>query len=123
MAAATLGEQLYKVRRLQGKSLKAVAEPSGISAAYLQKLERGEVKGPSPHVLHSISTALEIPYERLMELAGYIVPKADEDKVKPGSVLAYALSAEDITEEEAEELAKYLSWYRSQRPRPRRRKS
>ena len=43
-----------------------------------------------------------------MELAGYVVPVADKKKVKPGSVLAYALSSEDISEEEAEALARYL---------------
>ncbi len=114
MAAASLGAQLHEVRRLKEKSLKAVAEPAGISAAYLQKLERDEVKRPSPHVLHALAEVLGVPYMTLMEAAGYVVPVADEKKVKPGSVLAHALSSENITDEEAEALARYLRWYRNE---------
>jgi len=51
---------------------------------------------------------------KLMEAAGYIVPTADEKKVKPGSVLAHALSSEDVTDEEVEALARYLRWYRNE---------
>jgi HTH-type transcriptional regulator, competence development regulator len=114
VAAASLGTQLHEVRKLKNLSLKAAADPAGISAAYLQKLERDEVKQPSPHVLYGLAGALGVPYEKLMELAGYVVPAADREKVKPGSVLAYALSGEDLTEDEAEELARYLRWYRNE---------
>lgn len=109
-----MGAQLHEVRKLKNLSLKAAAEPAGISAAYLQKLERDEVKRPSPHVLYALAEVLDVPYGRLMELAGYVVPAADEAKVKPGSVLAYALSGQDITDEEAEVLARYLRWYRDE---------
>ena len=114
MAATSLGAQLHEVRRLKDLSLKGVSEPAGISAAYLQKLERNEVKRPSPHVLHALAEVLEVPYVALMEAAGYVVPVADQKKVKPGSVLAHALSSEDVTEEEAEVLARYLRWYRNE---------
>ena len=114
MAAASLGAQLHEVRRLKEKSLKAVADPAGISAAYLQKLERDEVKRPSPHVLYALAEVLDVPYMTLMEAAGYVVPVADQKKVKPGSVLAHALSSENVTDEEAEALARYLRWYRNE---------
>jgi transcriptional regulator with XRE-family HTH domain len=114
VAAASLGAQLHEVRKLKELSLKAVAEPAGISPAYLQKLERNEVKRPSPHVLHGLAEVLEVPYMGLMEAAGYVVPTADAKKVKPGSVLAHAFSSEEISEEEAEVLARYLRWYRNE---------
>lgn len=123
MAAASLGAQLHEVRRFKSLSLKAVAEPASISAAYLQKLERDEVKRPSPHVLHALADVLEVPYVTLMELAGYVVPAADEKKVKPGSVLAHALSSEDISDDEAEALARYLRWYRNEQAHTQGRKS
>lgn len=104
-----LGVRLREVREMRRMSLKSAAEPAGISPAYLQKLERGDVKAPSPHVLHRLSGALEIPYATLMELAGYIVPTGDQPQ---GSLLAYALSSEELTEDEAESLARYLAWYR-----------
>jgi transcriptional regulator with XRE-family HTH domain len=67
-----LGEELRKARDIQGLSLEAVAGPARISATYLHKLERGVVDNPSPRVLARIAVALEIPYLRLMELAGYL---------------------------------------------------
>lgn len=114
--ADPLGKQLAQVRRLRGLSLKATAEPAGISAAYLQKLERSEVQKPSPNILHRLAGVLEIPYSDLMELAGYVVPRSDFEPDAPGvNMLAHALSGENITEDEAAALAEYLAFYRSQR--------
>ena len=115
MAEKALGEKLQGVRHVRGLSLKATSDPAGISPAYLQKLERGQVKSPSPRVLLGLSEVLDVPYTTLMQLAGYIVPNGDKEKVKPGNVLAYALSSEDITEEEASELARYLAFIREDR--------
>ncbi len=117
MAAGSLGAQLHEVRRLKGLSLKAAAEPAGISAAYLQKLERDEVKRPSPHVLYALSEVLNVPYETLMELAGYVVPAAGKNEVIATSALSHALSSEDLSEDEAEVLARYLRWYRDEKAR------
>jgi transcriptional regulator with XRE-family HTH domain len=115
MVQSGIGAQLQRVRRLRGLSLKAVAEPADISPAYLQKLERGLVKSPSPHVLYALANVLDVPYATLMKLAGYIVPEGDKEKVKPGNVLAYALSSEDLTEDEVDALARYLAFYREER--------
>jgi transcriptional regulator with XRE-family HTH domain len=67
-----LGEALRDGREERGLSLAAAAQPARISAAYLHKLERGLVDNPSPRVLARIACALEMPYLRLMELAGYL---------------------------------------------------
>jgi transcriptional regulator with XRE-family HTH domain len=115
LAENSLGPQLQRIRKVRGLSLKGAAEPAGISAAYLQKLERGKVQSPSPHVLHGLAGVLDIPYARLMKLAGYIVPDGDREKVKPGNVLAYALSSEDLTDEEIAALTDYLAWFRHDR--------
>lgn len=69
-------------------SLKAVAEPAGISPAYLVKLERGDVKCPSPHVLHRLAQSLGADYLELMRRAGYVVP----DTTRTGGTPAHALS-------------------------------
>lgn len=110
--AKRLGDTMRSVRELKGKSLKAVAEPADISAAYLLKLEKGQVSAPSPHVLHRLAQQLEIQYLDLMRLAGYIVP--DSDGVRVGA-LAHALSSEDLTDEEARAVAAFL---RTLRDRP-----
>jgi transcriptional regulator with XRE-family HTH domain len=113
MPQSRLGLRLREVREMKKLSLKAVAEPAGISATYLQKLERDEVKAPSPHILFALSEVLKIPYSNLMELAGYVIPASGERT--EGSLLAYALSSEELTDDEAEALARYLSWYRHEK--------
>lgn len=116
-----LGKELQGVREVKGLSLKAVAEPADISPAYLQKLERGEVKNPSPHVLHGLSNALGIDYVDLMKLAGYVVPDngAQSEREYRGSVLAQALSSEGLTNEEERQVADFLAYLRHRRHRER----
>lgn len=118
MATKELGAKLKAVRELKGVSLAAVAEPAKMSATYLQKLERGEVDSPSPHRLYGLAQVLGVDYADLMALAGYVVPRPDETpSVARGSLLAQALSADDVSEEELAELAEYLAFKRQQRAR------
>jgi transcriptional regulator with XRE-family HTH domain len=108
--AKRLGETLRTVRELAGKSLKAVAEPADISPAYLQKLEKGLVTTPSPHVLHRLADQLGVEYLDLMRLAGYVVPETSGV-----GVISQALSSQGLTEEEERAVAAYLQIFRSQR--------
>lgn len=117
MAAKELGAELKAVRDVKGLSLAAVAEPAEMSATYLQKLERGGVESPSPHRLHRLAEVLDVSYTKLMELAGYIVP-TDDDSRPNNSLLAQALSADDLTHEELADLAEYLA-FRRQRAKQR----
>src|SRR5207244_2383127 len=100
-----------QLRVLRGESLNGVARAAEISAAYLQKLERNEVKEPSPHILLRLSKALRVPYEELMKLYGY-VHGSRAMKKSDVSVLAQALNSENLTDEELKALARYLEWYR-----------
>lgn len=88
IAEMPLGPRLLHLRKLKGRSLKSVAEAAGISTAYLQKLERDEVKAPSPHVLRALGGALDCRYSELMELAGYVLPETDkaDEEGKPEGV-------------------------------------
>lgn len=108
--AKKLGTTLKAVRDMLGRSLKAVAEPAGISVAYLVKLEKGEVTTPSPHVLHRLAEALGVEYVELMRLAGYVVPEVDGPR---SNALAQALSSQDLTEEEGRAVAAFLELLRS----------
>ena len=67
-----LGKALNQARESGRQSLDGVARPAKISATYLQKLERGQVKSPSPRVLARLAGVLGMPYLRLMQLAGYL---------------------------------------------------
>lgn len=110
---SSLGDQLREVRQIRGLSLKAAAEPAAISIAYLQKLEGGDVKQPSPKVLHRLGQVLDIPYATLMELAGYVVP--ERDSVLAANTFDHALSSSDLTEDERKAVAAYIALLRQQR--------
>jgi transcriptional regulator with XRE-family HTH domain len=131
--ARTLGNELKKVRQLRGLSLNAVARPAGLSAAYLQKLERGNVESPSPHRLHKLAEVLDLEYVDLFRLAGYPVPGAGEETVNAAedggfaqtdlasgdaSLLRKAFQSEEqVSDEELEQLAHYLAFLRQERER------
>jgi transcriptional regulator with XRE-family HTH domain len=111
----TLGERLRRVRTMRGLSLREAAERARISPAYLQKLERGQVQSPSPNHLYKLAKELKVSYSDLMKLAGYVVPRGSSQRTAlGGGMLAHALSSEELTEQEADALANYLAWYRSE---------
>ena len=109
-----LAEQLESIRHLRGQSHKTVAGRAGISRAYLHKLERGEVRHPSPPVLAGLATALTVEYDQLMELAGYVTGDVGGlARRRPNPwVLVTPAGTDALTEEEAHELVEYLAWRR-----------
>jgi len=109
---AELGALLADLRTAKGLSLREVEEATGkaVSNAYLSQLENGRIKKPSPHVLHSLAKVYAVPYEALMEKAGYLLP-ADDESGRRKRLAAFAI--DDLTAEEEEELLKYLAFLRS----------
>jgi transcriptional regulator with XRE-family HTH domain len=114
ISPSLLGARLREVRELRGLSLRGAAEPAGISAAYLQKLERGAVESPSPHALHGLAEVLDTPYNDLMGLAGYVVPEASGSALTP-MLIAGERSSEPLDEQEARALKEYLAFLRHRR--------
>lgn len=108
--AKDLGTTLKAVRDMLDKSLKAIADQADISAAYLVKLEKGEVAAPSPHVLHRLSEALGVEYLELMRLAGYVVPEPEGSRA---NALLQALSSKGMTDDETRAVAAFLEIYRN----------
>ena len=104
-----LGKELSKARKKKGVSLKTVAGSSKISAAYLHKLEKGVINAPSPRVLARICLALELPYIRLMELAGYFdekeLAKAQKRELSPKP---HPLAGQQLTPEEWREVGAFI---------------
>jgi len=90
-----------------------VAGEAGISTAYLQKLETGDVQNPSPNVLHAIAQVLDVSYSTLMELAGYVVPGSED----AGSVdtFDHALASADLTDAERRAVAAFIAHLRETR--------
>lgn len=110
-----LGEVLRSRREQRDEKLADTARHAKISTAYLSKLENDEVQQPSPHILHRLAMALDVPYADLMVLAGYVAASDGTQQAQ----LSAAMFA-DVTDDERAELLAYLRWYRSrQRERAR----
>jgi transcriptional regulator with XRE-family HTH domain len=68
LTASSFGSRLREARVRQGLTLKDVATASDISIAYLSDLERGKLVNPTLDTLRSITTALRVPLEQLLEV-------------------------------------------------------
>jgi transcriptional regulator with XRE-family HTH domain len=106
-----LGAVLADLRMAKGLSLRQVEEATdkAVSNAYLSQLENGKIKKPSPNVLHNLADVYAVPYEALMEKAGYLLPP-ENGEGRRKRLAAFAI--DDLTAEEEEELLKYLAFLR-----------
>jgi transcriptional regulator with XRE-family HTH domain len=111
-----LGSLWADLRVAKGLSLRQVEEATGnaVSNAYLSQLEKGKIQKPSPNVLHSLAAVYAVPYEALMEKAGYLLPSEGNKGGRRRRLAAFAI--DDLTAEEEEELLKYLAFLRSRKP-------
>ncbi len=115
-----LGEYLASLRLSKRMSLREVedATEKAVSNAYLSQLENGRIGKPSPNILHALATTYGVPYESLMQKAGYIVDKTATPKgARHGRVATFA--NDDLTPAEEEELRRYLGYLRSFKGKPR----
>lgn len=110
-----LGPFIKKARQDHRLTLRDVEEATGkeVSNAYLSQLESGKITKPSPHILHALSSALGVPYETLMERAGYIAPTPSAMKSKSSTVTSLTIG--NLSEDEETALLDYLTYIRSKR--------
>lgn len=118
----SLANVLRRIRGVSGASLRDVERKTGISNAYLSQLESGAASRPAPQMLHELAAFYGIPYESLMEAAGYL------EAVKVGGgfgtprrkrvgALEAALMSAKLTEEEQARVAEFIEFVRSKRER------
>ena len=112
-----LGGLLASLRAAKRLSLRQVEEATDqtVSNAYLSQLETGKIRRPSPHVFNRLAAVYAVPYEMLMEKAGYLPPSEGSGgrRKRPR-----AFAVDDLTAEEEEELLEYLAFLRSRNPAP-----
>lgn len=115
----SLGDALRVIRNARGLTLREVEEVTTISNAYLSQLETGKIDKPNPNFLYRLAQTYAVPYQMLMERAGYIHQLSESESSKkgrprslPGAALA---TVEDLTDDEASELMNYLAFLRSRR--------
>jgi transcriptional regulator with XRE-family HTH domain len=106
-----LGPCLKRSRKERGLTLRAVEEKTGVSNAYLSQLENQRINNPSPQILNRLADCYDISYDRLMELAGYPVPK----KQIHGLAFRRESGFDDLTREEKENVTEYIQFLRSRR--------
>ena len=109
--AASLGAFLSDVRSAKKMTLREVEEATdgGVSNAYLSQLENGRIAKPSPNILYQLAEVYAVPYDKLMEKAGYLAASRD-DSQKHGRVATFA--DENLTTEEEDALLSYLAFLR-----------
>jgi transcriptional regulator with XRE-family HTH domain len=107
-----LGTVLADLRKAKGLSLREVQDATNgaVSNAYLSQLEHQKIKKPSPNVLRSLAEVYGVPYETLMEKAGYLMPDTGAQDGRRRRLAVFAI--DDLTAEEEEELLKYLAFLR-----------
>ena len=125
-----LASELKQLREIRGYSLRQVEKATGVSNAYLCQLERGDAAKPSPDKLARLSKFYDVPYEQLMELAGYlgahvgasaeqntrpVLISATRSKTTKTSVLKDALMSTDLNEDELRLVAEYVAFIKARR--------
>jgi transcriptional regulator with XRE-family HTH domain len=122
---AALGPYLAAIRGVRRMTLRGVEEATGgeVSNAYLSQLENNRITRPSPNVLHALARVLVIPYETLMEKAGYLAPATAELDIlrsvsPPKQAKATIFATENLTPDEEAALLEYLSFLRSRKSGP-----
>lgn len=112
-----LGEYLANIRTTTRMSLREVEQAANgvVSNAYLSQLEHGRISKPSPNILHCLAQVYGIPYDTLMEKAGYIASTNSDPAThrRHGRVPTFA--KQDLTKEEEEALLEYLAFLRSKK--------
>ncbi|MFQ7244156.1 MAG: helix-turn-helix domain-containing protein [[Eubacterium] siraeum] len=106
-----LGDHIKRIRTEKGLSIRNVAESANISHTEVKRIEDGIRKQPSPQVLRSLAVALNVPYEELMETAGYIDGVTDVG----GTVASGISGAEDLSQEELAQVNEYIKLLKSKR--------
>lgn len=65
------GKYLKTKRKEKNLSMNKLAVLTGVTAMYISQLESGKRENPSIEVLKKLTISLEVPYENLLEAAGY----------------------------------------------------
>lgn len=119
----SLGEFLGHIRGIKKLTLRDVEEATSkeVSNAYLSQLETGKISQPRPNILHSLAGVYGVPYEVLMEKAGYLSASSTATELRGAGPVrggrAALFAKEALTQEEEEKLLEYLAFLRWRRNR------
>lgn len=88
------GRYLKEKRLKKGYTINQLALYSGMSSAQLSRIENGKRGVPKAENIQKIASALSVPHEEMMEVAGYLEAKQENGEDNWNSVLP-ELTAKD----------------------------
>lgn len=123
----TIGEYVSYIRQTREYTLKDVVEfvrtaiknkgldpQCSLSRGYLSNLETGKHFQPSPFKLKALAFVYKIPYESLLQKAGYWEAKVN--KLKQDTTLTLMLKeVDDMTNAEIQSVMDYIDFVKSRR--------
>ncbi|MCC7144493.1 MAG: helix-turn-helix domain-containing protein [Candidatus Eisenbacteria bacterium] len=112
-----LGGFLASLRATRKLTLRQVEEATKVSNAYISQLETGRITKPSPLFLHKLAQFYGVPYDTLMEKAGYIASGIEKTSRKGAGGRVPTFVGEGLSQEEEEKLLEYLWFLRSRKGR------
>lgn len=105
-----LGHYIAAQRAARKISMRKLAELAHLSHTEIYRLENGERKHPSPGVLKAIALALNLDYNELMKVAGYL-----EDISATEGYPKTQIDIEGLTENEIQEVKRFIDYLRYKR--------
>lgn len=112
-----LGPWLRGNRKAVGLTLRAVQDRTGgrVKNGYLSQIESGDIKSPSPTVLHELAAVYGLDYGEVLRKAGHPVP----DPAAPATYGAIAglpaAALTDLNEDEKSQLLEFVAFLKSRR--------
>jgi len=109
----SIGPKLRELRMIQGLSLRKTASLSGISPAYLSRIESGKIGPPKPETLKSLAQVLGADPDALFQLASGIDPEiADLLGKNPRIVeLLRLIATNNLNNEQIERIIMFIRQY------------
>ena len=111
-----LGQYLASIRTDRKMTLRDVEEATNkqVSNAYLSQIENDKIRKPSPNVLHTLAELYGISFEKLMEMAGYLMSSTKRtENEQHGRIATFA--EHNLTPAEESELMQYLQFIRGRK--------
>lgn len=123
----SIGEYAAYIREMRGYTLQNVVElvksaiknkelesECSLSRGYLSNLETGKHTHPSPFKLKALAVIYKVPYESLLQKAGYWEKQIDQLK-QDTTITLMLKEVDDMTDTEIKSVMDYIDFVKSRR--------
>lgn len=93
-------------------SIRKLAKRANISHTEIYRIESGERQNLSPNILKAISSALNVPYDELLQIAGYIECKENNIQNLSNPL---TLDISDLNDNEVAEVKNFIEFIRNRK--------